>query len=33
MKMDADDICDIATKMWGRQYIEALGKQAQTHEE
>jgi hypothetical protein len=33
MKMDTDEICDIETKMWGRQYIEALGKQAQTREE
>jgi hypothetical protein len=32
MKMDADDICDIETKMCGRQYTEALGKQAQTHD-
>jgi hypothetical protein len=31
--MDAYDICDTETKMWGRQYIEALGKQAETHDE
>ena len=33
MKMDTDDIRDIETKLWGGQYTEALGKQAQTHKE
>jgi hypothetical protein len=33
MKIETDDICDTETKMWGRQYIEALEKQAHTHEE
>jgi hypothetical protein len=33
MKMETDEICDTETTMWERQYIEALEKQAQTHEE